>query len=99
MFPQNIVLFGSFNVVFSSSFLFERGTKAVGSNMSRRVGAFPLAIYEATNHQPLAQGHPGPQTPPRLREGLVFKEAYAGYTVCAPSRTTFFTGRQTRPPI
>ncbi|CAJ1417705.1 unnamed protein product [Effrenium voratum] len=27
------------------------------------------------------------------REGLVFKEAYAGYTVCAPSRTTFFTGR------
>merc|ERR1719399_1945769 len=27
------------------------------------------------------------------REGIVFKQAYAGYTVCAPSRTTFFTGR------
>lgn len=27
------------------------------------------------------------------REGVIFKQAYAGYTVCAPSRTTFFTGR------
>lgn len=27
------------------------------------------------------------------REGVIFTEAYAGYTVCAPSRTTFFTGR------
>mmetsp|Transcript_11031 Transcript_11031/g.22801 ORF Transcript_11031/g.22801 Transcript_11031/m.22801 type:complete len:486 (-) Transcript_11031:100-1557(-) len=27
------------------------------------------------------------------KEGVVFKQAYAGYTVCAPSRTTFFTGR------
>lgn len=27
------------------------------------------------------------------REGIVFTNAYAGYTVCAPSRTTFFTGR------
>lgn len=27
------------------------------------------------------------------REGLVFRQAYAGYTVCAPSRTAFFTGR------
>lgn len=27
------------------------------------------------------------------REGIVFRNAYAGYTVCAPSRTTFFTGR------
>eukprot|EP00440_Ansanella_granifera_P019971 gb/GFBE01021701.1/.p1 GENE.gb/GFBE01021701.1/~~gb/GFBE01021701.1/.p1 ORF type:complete len:492 (+),score=94.38 gb/GFBE01021701.1/:1-1476(+) len=27
------------------------------------------------------------------REGIVFTHAYAGYTVCAPSRTTFFTGR------
>eukprot|EP00928_Gymnodinium_smaydae_P049917 TRINITY_DN33528_c0_g1_i1.p1 TRINITY_DN33528_c0_g1~~TRINITY_DN33528_c0_g1_i1.p1 ORF type:complete len:506 (+),score=36.65 TRINITY_DN33528_c0_g1_i1:42-1520(+) len=27
------------------------------------------------------------------REGIVFRQAYAGYTVCAPSRTTFFTGR------
>jgi len=27
------------------------------------------------------------------REGTVFLKAYAGYTVCAPSRTTFFTGR------
>ena len=26
-------------------------------------------------------------------EGMVFKQAYAGYTVCAPSRTTLFTGR------
>ena len=26
-------------------------------------------------------------------EGLVFTHAYAGYTVCAPSRTAFFTGR------
>mmetsp|Transcript_64912 Transcript_64912/g.152677 ORF Transcript_64912/g.152677 Transcript_64912/m.152677 type:complete len:485 (+) Transcript_64912:28-1482(+) len=27
------------------------------------------------------------------REGIVFRQAYAGYTVCAPSRTAFFTGR------
>jgi len=27
------------------------------------------------------------------REGMMFTRAYAGYTVCAPSRTTFFTGR------
>jgi arylsulfatase A len=27
------------------------------------------------------------------REGIKFTNAYAGYTVCAPSRTTFFTGR------
>lgn len=27
------------------------------------------------------------------RQGLVFTRAYAGYTVCAPSRTAFFTGR------
>ncbi|CAE7629008.1 GALNS [Symbiodinium microadriaticum] len=27
------------------------------------------------------------------REGTIFRQAYAGYTVCAPSRTTFFTGR------
>eukprot|EP00659_Diplonema_papillatum_P021425 gene21425-32958_t len=26
-------------------------------------------------------------------EGMRFTEAYAGYTVCAPSRTAFFTGR------
>lgn len=26
-------------------------------------------------------------------EGVQFMHAYAGYTVCAPSRTTFFTGR------
>jgi len=26
-------------------------------------------------------------------EGLSFTNAYAGYTVCGPSRTTFFTGR------
>ena len=26
-------------------------------------------------------------------EGMQFLNAYAGYTVCAPSRTTFFTGR------
>eukprot|EP01060_Flectonema_neradi_P004887 TRINITY_DN1320_c0_g1_i2.p1 TRINITY_DN1320_c0_g1~~TRINITY_DN1320_c0_g1_i2.p1 ORF type:complete len:498 (+),score=132.82 TRINITY_DN1320_c0_g1_i2:47-1495(+) len=26
-------------------------------------------------------------------EGMVFRQAYAGYTVCAPSRTTLFTGR------
>ena len=25
-------------------------------------------------------------------EGIVFDQAYAGYTVCAPSRTTFMTG-------
>eukprot|EP00930_Biecheleria_cincta_P026429 TRINITY_DN18630_c0_g1_i1.p1 TRINITY_DN18630_c0_g1~~TRINITY_DN18630_c0_g1_i1.p1 ORF type:complete len:498 (-),score=97.03 TRINITY_DN18630_c0_g1_i1:377-1870(-) len=28
------------------------------------------------------------------REGIVFHQAYSGYTVCAPSRTAFFTGRQ-----
>ncbi|CAK0790405.1 unnamed protein product [Prorocentrum cordatum] len=27
------------------------------------------------------------------REGMVFRHAYAGYTVCAPSRMSFFTGR------
>merc|ERR1712232_1367033 len=27
------------------------------------------------------------------KEGIQFMHAYAGYTVCAPSRTTFFTGR------
>eukprot|EP00927_Polykrikos_kofoidii_P043359 TRINITY_DN3742_c0_g1_i2.p1 TRINITY_DN3742_c0_g1~~TRINITY_DN3742_c0_g1_i2.p1 ORF type:complete len:497 (+),score=70.03 TRINITY_DN3742_c0_g1_i2:85-1575(+) len=27
------------------------------------------------------------------RDGMVFMRSYAGYTVCAPSRTTFFTGR------
>ena len=27
------------------------------------------------------------------REGMVFRQAYAGYTVCAPSRTAFFIGR------
>eukprot|EP01059_Diplonema_ambulator_P018960 TRINITY_DN3167_c1_g1_i1.p1 TRINITY_DN3167_c1_g1~~TRINITY_DN3167_c1_g1_i1.p1 ORF type:complete len:480 (+),score=149.13 TRINITY_DN3167_c1_g1_i1:58-1497(+) len=27
------------------------------------------------------------------KEGMVFTNAYAGYTVCAPSRTTLFTGR------
>jgi len=27
------------------------------------------------------------------QEGMQFMHAYAGYTVCAPSRTTFFTGR------
>jgi len=27
------------------------------------------------------------------KEGLVFDHAYSGYTVCAPSRTAFFTGR------
>ena len=27
------------------------------------------------------------------KEGMVFRQAYAGYTVCAPSRTTLFTGR------
>merc|ERR1719247_2346798 len=27
------------------------------------------------------------------KEGIQFTHAYAGYTVCAPSRTTFFTGR------
>ena len=27
------------------------------------------------------------------REGIIFRQAYAGYTVCAPSRTAFFTGR------
>ena len=27
------------------------------------------------------------------RESLRFSAAYAGYTVCAPSRTTFYTGR------
>ena len=27
------------------------------------------------------------------REGIMFTEAYAGYTVCAPSRTTLMTGR------
>lgn len=27
------------------------------------------------------------------REGIVFHHAYSGYTVCAPSRTAFFTGR------
>lgn len=27
------------------------------------------------------------------KEGVQFRHAYAGYTVCAPSRTTFFTGR------
>ncbi|CAE7487032.1 Galns [Symbiodinium pilosum] len=27
------------------------------------------------------------------REGVIFRQAYAGYTVCAPSRTAFFTGR------
>lgn len=54
----------------------------------------------------LGWGEPGlyPSTSPRGRiatpnldkfgrEGIVFKQAYAGYTVCAPSRTTFFTGR------
>ena len=25
-------------------------------------------------------------------DGMMFTNAYAGYTVCAPSRTTFFTG-------
>ena len=28
-----------------------------------------------------------------VKEGLSFTNAYAGYTVCAPSRTTLFTGR------
>ena len=27
------------------------------------------------------------------RDGIQFTNAYAGYTVCAPSRTTLFTGR------
>lgn len=27
------------------------------------------------------------------REGMIFDNAYAGYTVCAPSRMSFFTGR------
>merc|ERR1719443_1973978 len=27
------------------------------------------------------------------KEGVQFTHAYAGYTVCAPSRTTLFTGR------
>lgn len=27
------------------------------------------------------------------KEGMQFRHAYAGYTVCAPSRTTLFTGR------
>ncbi|EDQ89775.1 uncharacterized protein MONBRDRAFT_24876 [Monosiga brevicollis MX1] len=27
------------------------------------------------------------------QEGTIFTQAYAGYTVCAPSRTTLFTGR------
>jgi len=54
----------------------------------------------------LGWGEPGlyPSTSPHGRiatpnldkfgnEGVVFKQAYAGYTVCAPSRTTLFTGR------
>eukprot|EP01062_Namystynia_karyoxenos_P067748 TRINITY_DN617_c0_g1_i2.p1 TRINITY_DN617_c0_g1~~TRINITY_DN617_c0_g1_i2.p1 ORF type:complete len:470 (+),score=114.27 TRINITY_DN617_c0_g1_i2:76-1485(+) len=54
----------------------------------------------------LGWGEPGlyPSTSPHGRistpnldrfgkEGTVFTDAYAGYTVCAPSRTTFFTGR------
>ena len=27
------------------------------------------------------------------KEGMLFRHAYAGYTVCAPSRTALFTGR------
>merc|ERR1719247_3162146 len=54
----------------------------------------------------LGWGEPGlyPSTSPHGRiatphldkfgkEGIQFMQAYAGYTVCAPSRTTFFTGR------
>lgn len=54
----------------------------------------------------LGWGEPGlyPSTSPHGRiatphldklgkEGVQFMQAYAGYTVCAPSRTTFFTGR------
>lgn len=54
----------------------------------------------------LGWGEPGlyPSTSPHGRidtpnldkfgkEGVQFMHAYAGYTVCAPSRTTFFTGR------
>merc|ERR1719389_1126041 len=54
----------------------------------------------------LGWGEPGlyPSTSPNGRidtpsldkfgkEGIQFTHAYAGYTVCAPSRTTLFTGR------
>ena len=50
----------------------------------------------------LGAGEPSFTSPGRMRtpnidrlaaEGMQFSAAYAGYTVCAPSRATFFTGR------
>ena len=49
-------------------------------------GAFPNAH---PNHGRLATPH----LDRFAAEGLRFSAAYAGYTVCAPSRTAFFTGR------
>lgn len=45
------------------------------------VGAFASTPISTPNVDKLAS------------EGMRFTNAYAGYTVCAPSRTTFFTGR------
>ena len=49
------------------------------------VGVFPCT----SEHGRIATPH----LDQMAAEGMKFTDAYAGYTVCAPSRTTFFTGR------
>jgi len=94
------VCWRSFNIMLRLIAAATAAAAAAGSNaprpniiwiMSDDLGVGEIGLYPSDNPH-------GQIETPHLdklgKEGIVFTQAYAGYTVCAPSRTTFFSGRQ-----